>query len=126
MIGRSIAHFFTLKYEQRKFKKLGYHVVTVDRTPDFILETDYRISLVGRHKKVAVLFAQPFEYTLGSYDIFAYCDHDSNVPVGVVDEPKPKCYTGISISNTHSYKAIKIGLASKTRRMVEFDHEILS
>ncbi len=120
MIGRDLCHLLMLKYEEYKFKKLGYHVIIIDNSPDFLWEHNYGIQMLGFHSRVAVLFAHTFEYTLNGHTIEAYFNSTSKVCVGKrLQDPTPRSFTGICIQNSHAFSYVKIKLRSKMPRLTE-------
>lgn len=124
MIGRSLSHFITLKYETWKFKRLGYHVVVVDRNPEFLEESDYKITLLKPQHKVVVLFAQSFEGCLSDLMLKGYSEPTSKSPIGNRNLEPTVCYTGIVYSCTHMFRSLMILRNSKASRSLEQDYEV--
>lgn len=124
MIGRSLPHFLTLKYETWKFKRLGYHVVVVDRNPEFLEESDYKITLLKPQHKVVVLFAQSFEGCLTDLLMRGYSEPISKSPIGNRNLDPTVCYTGIVYNCTRMFRSLMILRNSKTGRYLEQDYEI--
>ena len=124
MIGRSLSHFITLKYETWKFKRLGDHVVVVDRNPEFLEESDYKITLLKPQHKVVVLFAQSFEGRLADLMLKGYSEPTSKSPIGNRNLEPTVCYTGIVYNCTHMFRSLMILRNSKASRSLEQDYEV--
>lgn len=124
MIGRAITHFLMLKYEAWKFSRLGYHVIVVDRNPEFLDEHDYEITMRRRHKKVAVLFAQSFEGCLTDLILKGFSEPHSRAAIGRRAQASHTSFTGVTYHCTHNFRSFRIRRESKTRRWTEHDHEI--
>lgn len=124
MIGRAFAHFFMLKYEAWKFKRLGYHVLIIDRNPEFLDDHDYEITMRRRHRKVAVLFAQAFEGCISDVIVKGFSEPTSKAAIGRRAQPPHLSLTGVTYYCTHNFRSLRIRRDSKARRYTEYDHEV--